>query len=136
MSGNEQSESMSFWLAVWNCIYKKYAVFSGRASRREFLAYLIFYAIFFILWISLIFELIDFFGDVNLIDFVMGYALVFLFPPLVAVAVRRFHDCSKSGWLILLLAIPLINLFGFALLCRKGDRGANRYGPKPPRMRF
>lgn len=44
----------------------------------------------------------------------------------------RFHDIGKSGWYLLGMFVPLLNLFLFViLLFRKGDEGENAYGPAP-----
>ncbi len=43
--------------------------------------------------------------------------------------IRRLHDMNKTGWLSLLLIIPLINLFFMLYLSiGKGTLGANNYG--------
>ena len=50
----------------------------------------------------------------------------------IAVTVKRFHDLGKSGWNVLLMAVPLVNVFvGLWLLLGKGDVGPNQYGPDP-----
>jgi uncharacterized membrane protein YhaH (DUF805 family) len=48
-------------------------------------------------------------------------------------AIQRLHDLDQSGWLWLILMIPLIGLF-FALymMFAPGSNGANRYGNPPP----
>ncbi len=46
--------------------------------------------------------------------------------------IRRLHDMDKSGWFVLLSAVPGINcLFGIYLLLVKGTDGTNRYGYDP-----
>ena len=46
--------------------------------------------------------------------------------------IRRCHDVNHSGWLILLLFIPVIgNIFSLYLLCAKGTAGPNSYGEDP-----
>lgn len=43
--------------------------------------------------------------------------------------VRRLHDRNHSGWLILLMLVPIINLFfALYLLFAKGTLGANNFG--------
>lgn len=58
--------------------------------------------------------------------------LVYLYFYMVLVA-RRLHDLNKSGWWMLLLLIPVLNIvFIFYLLFAAGSRGANQYGlPRP-----
>ena len=83
------------------------------------------------LWICGIFSLMYWCGDVNLIDFTLGYVPFFLLPPLVAVTVRRLHDISKTGWLSWLYLVPLINILALGLLFMPGKPYANRFGPEP-----
>ncbi|HUB85821.1 MAG TPA: DUF805 domain-containing protein, partial [Rhizomicrobium sp.] len=57
---------------------------------------------------------------------------VLVFLPTLAVTVRRLHDTGRSGWWVLLAAIPLV---GWAVLiywyCVEGTHGPNEYGPDP-----
>lgn len=122
---------MNALFAIKDCLIKKYAVCRGRASRGEFFSYFIFYVVFCSLWGLFIAGIIDFSHDLNLLDFVLLYAPFALFPPLVAVTIRRLHDCSRSAWYFLLLLIPIINFYGLYLLCKKGTEGANSYGARP-----
>ncbi|MFC6053358.1 hypothetical protein A6M14_12025 [Acinetobacter sp. Ac_877] len=49
----------------------------------------------------------------------------------IVIQIRRFHDMNHSGWLILLLILPLVNLFVFFyLLLGSGTQGPNQYGPQ------
>ncbi len=43
-------------------------------------------------------------------------------------AIRRVHDMGHSGWLSLLILVPIANLW---LLFAPGTAGANEYGPAP-----
>jgi len=46
--------------------------------------------------------------------------------------VRRLNDMDQSGWLSLLMLIPLVNLVMIlVLLVARGTAGSNRYGPAP-----
>ncbi len=45
---------------------------------------------------------------------------------------RRLHDLDKSGWWMLLLCVPLVNiLFYIYILFFKGTEGPNQYGEDP-----
>lgn len=45
---------------------------------------------------------------------------------------RRLHDINASGWLLLLLILPLVNLvLLIALLFVPGTKGENKFGPRP-----
>lgn len=48
-------------------------------------------------------------------------------------AIQRIHDFNASGWLSLLLLVPIVNgIFGLALWFIPGTDGPNRYGAKTP----
>lgn len=102
---------------------KKYAVFKGRARRREY-------------W--------SFTGINLLISFALGFLGGFLgmadadgssllttvywlavLLPAIAVGVRRMHDAGHGGWWLIL---PIVNLI-FAL--QDSQPGDNEYGPNP-----
>ena len=109
---------------------KKYAVFSGRARRKEYWFFVLFYII-----IVVVLSIIDamlglqFGQGVGILSAI--YMLAVLIPGL-AVGVRRLHDIDKSGWWILIGFVPIIGpiiLLIFALM--GGTAGDNRYGPDP-----
>lgn len=46
--------------------------------------------------------------------------------------IKRFHDLDKSGWMSLLMIIPMVNFFaGIYLLFFRGTDGPNQFGPPP-----
>lgn len=52
----------------------------------------------------------------------------------VFLGVQRLHDLDKSGWLWLILLVPLVNIiFSLYMLFAPGSEGENRFGlpPKP-----
>jgi uncharacterized membrane protein YhaH (DUF805 family) len=99
-------------------VLKKYAEFTGRATRREY-------------WM---FSLISFGISLALIviESLLGgkgylynlYSLAVLLPSLAA-GVRRMHDTDRSGWWLLL---PIVNL---VFLAQDSQPGVNRFGPNP-----
>ena len=59
------------------------------------------------------------------------YALAVLLPG-IAVSVRRLHDLGKSGWLLLIVLIPVIGgIWLLVLMCIEGNPGKNAYGANP-----
>ena len=67
---------------------------------------------------------------------ILTYVIIFLlFPILISCymnAIRRLHNLDKSGWFILIILIPIINVvFGWYLLLEKGTSGSNRHGSDP-----
>ncbi len=111
-------------------VLKKYAVFTGRARRKEFWMFVLFNII-----ISLVLGLIDSFigtGFETGGGVISGlYALAVLLPS-IGVAVRRLHDIGKSGWWIFISLIPLIGgIWLLVLYCTDSEPGENQYGANP-----
>jgi len=120
---------MSWYLEV----LKKYAVFEGRARRKEYWFFVLFNTL--IVIGLVIVELVAGIASRSLSDgvgilFVL-YALA-IFLPSLAVAVRRLHDTGRSGWWYFVSLFPL---FGAIVLiiyfATDGTPGANKYGPNP-----
>lgn len=117
---------MDWYLAV----LKKYAVFSGRARRKEYWFFVLFNII-----ISITLSIIDISigtgtaegpGILSII-----YSLAIIIPSL-AVSVRRLHDTDRSGWWLLILLIPFIGLIVLLVfMFLDGSPGTNKYGANP-----
>ena len=83
-------------------VFRKYAVFSGRASLREYWHYnLIMILVAVILLLSA-----ELFGVV--FGVFVDLFFLFLVIPSISVGVRRLHDIGKSGWWMLVNFVPLI----------------------------
>lgn len=140
---------------IINCFTKKYFQFKGRASRKEYLSFLIFD--------NLLLFLMGFLINISSSNIVIAtlaavYKLISIFPS-ISVTIRRIHDLNLSAWWCLILTI-LIVLFSILIpfikistntiaLCvliilgisilisvlfvvlKKGTDGVNDYG-KPP----
>ena len=118
---------MNFPQAIASC-FRKYAVFSGRASRSEYWYWILFYFLGAIVTGILDAAILQtprggFFSNV--------FALI-IFLPLLAVEVRRLHDVNRSGWWIL-IAFTFVGLIYPLLVwkCTKGTAGPNRFGGDP-----
>jgi uncharacterized membrane protein YhaH (DUF805 family) len=85
---------MTFFDAIKTC-YSKYADFDGCASRSEYWWYMLFTVLASIA-----------FSTVNEVLYGL-FALANLLPS-IAVTARRLHDTDRSGWLQLLVLIPLV----------------------------
>ena len=69
----------------------------------------------------------QFLGDTGALPF----AVLFLWSAGV-ITIQRLHDCDKSAWWLLLLAVPLLGpIWLFVQLCRRGIDGRNRFGSEP-----
>ena len=112
-------------------VLKNYAVFSGRARRKEYWMFVLFNFIF-----SVIAMILD--NILGLAFENVGYGPIYLlyclavFIPGLAVSVRRLHDIGKSGWFILISLIPFIGpIWLLVLMCTDSEPGENDYGPNP-----
>ena len=54
-----------------------------------------------------------------------------LIVPNLAVGARRLHDTGRSGWLQLLLLIPLIGAIVLIVFWVQDSKGDNQHGPNP-----
>lgn len=110
---------------------KKYAVFQGRARRKEY-----WYFVLFNVLISAVLAFVDGATGTYNADLGMGllgglYGLA-IFIPSLAVLVRRLHDTDRTGWWALAALVPIagaILLIVFAV--QDGTAGANQYGANP-----
>lgn len=112
-------------------VLKKYAVFTGRARRKEYWMFFLFNLI-----VSVVLAVVDSFTGTFSESLGIGllgglYALGVLLPS-IGVSIRRLHDTDRSGWWLLIGLIPLIGaivLLVFMVL--DGTPGPNRFGPNP-----
>ena len=112
-------------------VLKKYAVFAGRARRKEYWFYTLFNVI-----ISLVLATVDKMIVSPNGEFGMGllsivYSLGTLIPSL-AVAVRRLHDTDHSAWWLLIVLVPIIGpLVLLYFFVQEGNPSQNEYGSNP-----
>jgi uncharacterized membrane protein YhaH (DUF805 family) len=140
-------------------VLRKYAVFGGRARRKEYWMFVLFNTLF-----SIVASVLDGVFNTTPIKFAAEassangpiaslYSLVVLVPS-VAVGVRRLHDTDRSGWWMFLpfAALPLVLVMFFDMLVggilaavaalaavitllvfytQDGTPGDNKYGPNP-----
>jgi uncharacterized membrane protein YhaH (DUF805 family) len=123
--------------------YKRYFDFSGRSRRKEFWMFVLLWAIVYAVCYALILTgipsydpatgqmsggggLLSTIGSALLGIFVLGS-----FIPYIAVIVRRLHDQDKSGWLALLMLVPIANIVLLVFMFLEGTRGPNKFGPDP-----
>ena len=108
----------------------KYAVFEGRARRKEYWMFFLWNLI-----ISIVVNIVGgIFGltlsnDTNILGAL--YSLAILIPSL-AVTSRRLHDTNRSAWWMLLWFIPIVGwIIMLVFLVTDSQPGANQYGPSP-----
>ena len=91
-------------------VLKKYAVFSGRAGRKEFWMFILFnFIVEIFLWgIEFIVanaEMVT--ANLVILSISLIYSLGVMCPS-IAVTVRRLHDTGRSGWWVLIGLVPII----------------------------
>lgn len=118
---------MNWYMQVLN----KYAVFSGRARRKEYWYFTLFNVI-----IISIFSFIDrntgTFDDETGVGLLGGIYALAVFVPALGVLVRRLHDTGRSGWWALIGLIPVLGaIVLFIFLVQDSKPGTNQHGPNP-----
>lgn len=80
----------------------------------------------------LISEINNILPNSNLVRIIEMIILLCLFWFMFSVFTRRLHDLNKSGWLSLLVFVPLANaILGIILLFKPGSHEENKYGIPP-----
>ena len=111
---------MNWYLTV---VKEHYADFKGRARRKEYWMFTLINLI-----IAVVLGIVGGLIKFPFISTIYGLAVLL---PGIAVSVRRLHDLGKSGWLLLLGLIPLVNFYLLYLFCLEGEKKSNAWGPDP-----
>jgi uncharacterized membrane protein YhaH (DUF805 family) len=133
--------------------FRKYFDFTGRARRKEYWYFTLFYCL--SIFLSVILDML--FGTFNPQASLGWVTLVYLLAslcPMLAVSVRRLHDIGRSGWWVLLNLVPGFgsaalsvialfdsqpgsNAFGFNPKLETGESGSSAFDSdkRPPRNR-
>ncbi len=123
---------------------KQYADFRGRARRKEYWMFTLFYCIFAL--VALILDIIigttyssegvlDSIlneGTTTQIGLIEGIFNIAILIPSTAVSVRRLHDIGRSGWWLLLVLLPIIGLIWLIVWAIFDSHPeTNEWGPNP-----
>ncbi|RUU01757.1 DUF805 domain-containing protein [Mesorhizobium sp. USDA-HM6] len=139
----ETGSAMGLWAYFLRALGDDYRNFTGRACRKEFWA--------FYLWFCVVFAALFGFGILlNLA--ISGFddgprtsighvpALLFVLAailPSIAVVVRRLHDIGLTGWLVLLCYTPALGAVAFLVFgLLPSQFGENQWGPMPAGVRL
>ena len=111
--------------------FKNYAKFTGRSRRSEYWYFTLFNAIFVIVAMFLDNKLGTTIGLLPYGYIYFAYFLVTIIPGL-SVLVRRLHDVGKSGWMFLIILIPIIGgIWLLVLLATDSQTISNKWGDNP-----
>ena len=81
-------------------VLRKYAAFSGRASRREFWTFVLVHTA---IRLSLVWLFV--YASEMFVVLLVLYQLAVMLPTL-SLTVRRLHDSNRSGWLVVIYLFP------------------------------
>ena len=109
-------------------VFKKYAIFSGRARRKEY-----WYFVLFSIIVSIILAIIDgILGSLNIdtkVGLLNAYQLIAIIPS-IAVSVRRLHDTNRTSWWLLIGLIPFIGTIVLFVFMVQDSKSECSYGVK------
>ncbi len=112
-------------------VLKKYAVFNGRAHRKEYWYFVLFNILVYVAF-GFIDAMVGTFNGEDRTGLLSGiYSLAILIPS-IAVGVRRLHDTNRSGWWMLISLIPIIGAIVLIVyLASDSVSDENQYGLNP-----
>ena len=100
-------------------VTKKYFCFEGRTGRKAFWSFVLVNFV-----VNFVLGLIP--GVGKILAAVWGLAVL---CPSLGITARRLHDTGKTGWLQLILVIPVIGAIVLLIICAQAGAGeANKYG--------
>jgi uncharacterized membrane protein YhaH (DUF805 family) len=105
---------MTFTDAIKTCL-TKYADFDGRASRSEY-------------WWFVLFIVLVGLGASIIHEAIAGVFYLATLVPSIAAAARRLHDTNRSGWLQLIVLIPIVGWLIVLYFLVQGPQEPNRFG--------
>ncbi len=136
----EAGAPTGLWSYFWRGLTANYFNFAGRARRKEYWGYHLFWGVAFVLVVAA--GLFTDGATGYLADdapyFTVGLSVAFVlatFLPGLGMTVRRFHDVGMSGWFVLLFVVlSIITVGGLVILVitliPTQDR-ENKWGPVP-----
>ena len=112
-------------------VLKKYAVFDGRARRKEYWYFILFNTIISIV-LAIFDSLIGSFSPKVGMGLLGGIYMLAVLVPGIGVSIRRLHDTNRSGWWLLIALIPFIgSIVLIVFLASDSKPEENQYGTNP-----
>jgi uncharacterized membrane protein YhaH (DUF805 family)/cold shock CspA family protein len=139
---NEPAQSTGLWSYFWRALTQNYVNFAGRAHRKEYWGYFLFWVVSLIVIAGIGLFIDEAMGNLRGNEsaaVTFGLCITFLlatFLPSLGLTVRRIHDIGLSGWFYLLVFIPTVGsliILVFALIPTQARE--NQWGPVPAGVR-
>ena len=102
---------------------KNYVNFKGRARRKEYWGFTLFYA--------LIFAILGAFAFTGIGVILFLVVFVATLPPSISLTVRRLHDINLSGWLIPVIGEVIAIIISIVIGVVQGSAESNKFGENP-----
>jgi uncharacterized membrane protein YhaH (DUF805 family)/cold shock CspA family protein len=143
LAEGEPAKATGLWSYFWRALTQNYVNFAGRARRKEYWSYFLFWVIslMVVAGVGLFIDeaMGNFRGNESAVVTVglCGLFLLATFLPSLGLTVRRIHDIGLSGWFYLLVFIPTIGsliILVFALIPTQNRE--NRWGAVPAGVRI
>jgi uncharacterized membrane protein YhaH (DUF805 family) len=110
---------------------KKYAVFTGRARRKEYWFYQLFNTLI-VLALVAVDAVTGTLSKSAHLGFLSSMFVLAVLLPSLGVFVRRLHDTNRSGWWFFIGLIPLVGpIILLVFTFQDSQSGTNQYGPNP-----
>jgi uncharacterized membrane protein YhaH (DUF805 family) len=114
-----------------DALKNRYATFEGRARRKEYWFFVLFYALA-IVALAIVDDIVGTYREEVGFGLLTAVFVLATFIPTLAVTVRRLHDTNRSGWWVLLEFVPIVGgLVLLVFMMLDSQPGANRFGPNP-----
>lgn len=142
-AGTVEAGNTGLWSYFWRGLTDNYVNFHGRARRKEYWGYYLFWliacAVVAVIGVAIDGGMDNLDGYETPVATLVGVGLFGLatFLPGLAMVVRRQHDIGLSGWFYLLILIPYIGgliIFVFSLI--PSQKHENKWGPVPAGIRL
>lgn len=104
--------------------FKKFAEFSGRATRKQYWMFILVYLLIYLGLAAIGFAL-------GAGEILAGIFTLVMLVPSISCAARRLHDTSRTGWWQLIALIPLIGTIVLIVFLAQDSHGDNEYGTAP-----
>ena len=113
--------------------FSKYVDFSGRARRKEYWNFILFYMLisFAVGIVSGVLGTMGMELIARILSVVTMIASLGIIVPSLSIAARRLHDTGLSGWMQLVAIIPVIGWILVIIWMVQDGEGENQYGENP-----